>query len=85
MRLHFSERVTELGYVLALDARFCGFRPHPTYHLRRVRIAAGTVVLESNQVPLEAVKFESHTLRHFTNEGNYENQQNSLQSSPDHP
>lgn len=49
MRLHFFGRVTELGYVLALDARFCGFEPHPAYHLRRVRIAAIAVVSKATK------------------------------------
>lgn len=33
----FFRRVTELGYVLALDARFCGFEPHPAYHFYKRR------------------------------------------------
>lgn len=42
-------RVTELGYVLVLETRFCGFEPHPAYHLRRVRIAAIAVVLKATK------------------------------------
>lgn len=66
MRLHFFGRVTELGYVLALDARFCGFEPHPAYHFLQTKDSMKTskTLYKAAQIILNKGWARGHTHYH---------------------